>query len=75
MTRAKINAPTPLKTPAAHALVRAVFALLRTQVSGIDHSVHTSVKAGRMSACAAWASRPIANRERKGVGAGSEATS
>src|SRR6202167_4198240 len=43
-----------LKTDAvvAHALVRAVFALLRTQASGIDHSVHKSVNAARMSACA-----------------------
>jgi hypothetical protein len=48
----------------AHALVRAVFALFGTQASGIDHSVHTSVNAARMSACATrlhclwWASRP-----------------
>src|ERR1700691_2045112 len=31
----------------AHALVRAVFALMRTQASGIDHSVHKSVNAAR----------------------------
>jgi hypothetical protein len=42
----------PLKTLVAHALLGAVFALLRTQASGIDHSVHTSVNAARTSACA-----------------------
>jgi len=38
----------------AHALVRAVFALLRTRVSGKKPSVHTSVNAARTSACATF---------------------
>src|ERR1700683_604937 len=46
------SSDAPLKTPVAHALVRAVFALFGTQASGIDHSVHTSVNAARTSACA-----------------------
>jgi hypothetical protein len=37
----------------AHALLRAVFALLRTQGCRNNHQgVHTSVNAARMSACA-----------------------
>ena len=34
----------------AHALLRAVFALLRTQVAGKEPFVHTSVDAARMIA-------------------------
>ncbi len=36
----------------AHALLRAVFALLRTLVCEVDPGVHTSVNAARRSACA-----------------------
>jgi predicted TIM-barrel enzyme len=54
------NAPTPLKTQVqiidmrdplvAYALVRAVFALLRTPLFGKHPGVHRSVNAARMSA-------------------------
>jgi hypothetical protein len=40
------------KISVAHALMRAVFALLRTQVFGKTPGVHTSVNAARRSACA-----------------------
>ena len=36
----------------AHALLGAVFALLRTLVCEVDPGVHTSVNAARRSACA-----------------------
>jgi hypothetical protein len=43
----------------AHALVRAVFALLRTQGSGIDHSVHMSVNAARRGRAPRGASKAM----------------
>jgi hypothetical protein len=46
----RLNEGTDSVEDVARALVRAVFALLRTQASGIDHGVHTSVNAARMSA-------------------------
>jgi len=38
----------------AHALVRAVFALMRTRFYPGLGGVHTSVNAARKSACATW---------------------
>jgi hypothetical protein len=47
------SAISPEKISVAHALVRAVFALLRTQgCRNNPHGVHTSVNAARRSACA-----------------------
>jgi hypothetical protein len=49
---ATIGAIPPEEFSVAHALVRAVFALLRTQAFGKDQGVHTSVNAARTNACA-----------------------
>ena len=51
----------------AHALVRAVFALLRTQSEirkNLVHGVHTSVNAARVGACATSALQQHAKANR-----------
>jgi hypothetical protein len=47
-----VSVISPGKLSVAHALVRAVFALLRTQAFENKQGVHTSVNAARRSACA-----------------------